>query len=74
MIEKDLLDFRDLTCTNFMIKLKILVNKMKAGESMKILSTREQFQNLPKKIFKNPLTLKHELLEANKYLLHVSKS
>jgi len=38
-------DFTDLTCTNLMIKLKILLKRLPPGESLSFLATREQVDN-----------------------------
>lgn len=68
------MDFRDYTCTNFMIKLKILLKKLKSGDQLTIISTREQYQNLPKKIFKNQLQLEHQIRDNNIHVLKICKS
>jgi len=41
----EIVDFTDLTCTNLMIKLKILLSKQVKGESLKFYATREQVDN-----------------------------
>lgn len=38
-------DFTELTCTNLMIKLKILLNRLPNGDSVRFLATREQVDN-----------------------------
>jgi hypothetical protein len=38
-------DFTDLTCTNLMIKLKILLKKLEAGGELSFSATREQVDN-----------------------------
>lgn len=38
-------DFTDLTCTNLMIKLKILLKRLPPGDSLTFVATREQVDN-----------------------------
>lgn len=38
-------DFTDLTCTNLMIKLKILLNRLAPGDALAFFATREQVDN-----------------------------
>lgn len=40
-----IVDFTDLTCTNLMIKLKILLSKQQTGEPLTFFATREQVDN-----------------------------
>jgi TusA-related sulfurtransferase len=44
-MDRETSDFTDLTCTNLMIKLKILLKKMAAGNEISFLATREQVDN-----------------------------
>ncbi|MBD3350128.1 MAG: hypothetical protein GF364_01425 [Candidatus Lokiarchaeota archaeon] len=45
-IPSNIADYTDFTCTNLMIKLKILTNRMKKGEMLEFLTTREGNDNL----------------------------
>lgn len=38
-------DFTELTCTNLMIKLKILLSKLPPGDTIAFYATREQVDN-----------------------------
>jgi TusA-related sulfurtransferase len=45
MNSKEIKDFTELTCTNLMIKLKILLNKLPNGNILSFYATREQVDN-----------------------------
>lgn len=72
--QKEAMDFTAMTCTNFMIKLKLLLKQIQQGEEIRVIATREQYQNMPKKIFKPPFKLEHRVSEANIHLLRISRS
>lgn len=44
-MDRETSDFTDLTCTNLMIKLKILLKHMAPGNEISFLATREQVDN-----------------------------
>jgi hypothetical protein len=48
MANIEIFDFTSLTCTNLMIKLKILLKKLPKGEILNFYSTREQYDNIKK--------------------------
>jgi len=45
MEANDAKDFTELTCTNLMIRLKILLNKVSPGDAVTFYATREQVDN-----------------------------
>jgi TusA-related sulfurtransferase len=45
MVPAEVQDFTDLTCTNLMIRMKILLNKLDSGDSITFYATREQVDN-----------------------------
>jgi TusA-related sulfurtransferase len=67
-------DFTDLTCTNLMIKLKILLKKLPVGEQLNFYSNREQYDNIKKPFAKDPYKLQGEQLGDNRYLVAILKN
>ena len=67
-------DFTDLTCTNLMIKLKILLKKLPVGEKLNFFSNREQFDNIKKPFAKAPYKLLGEQVGDNRYLVAILKN
>ncbi|MHA1775562.1 MAG: hypothetical protein ACTSWC_02240 [Promethearchaeota archaeon] len=65
-------DFSHLTCTNLMIKLKILSKRMKSGEILEFYSTREQLANIKKPFSKLPFQL--EIFSTKNHLFHIKIS
>lgn len=59
-------DFTDLTCTNLMLKLKILIKKLKPGESLEFFTTREGATNVVS-TFQKKMLLKTEEQAPNKH-------
>ena len=60
-------DFTELTCTNLMVKLKILTKRMIQNEQIEFFSSREQFDNIKKPFSKNHYSLEGNKIEDNKY-------
>ena len=66
-------DFTEFTCTNLMIKLKIITKRMTQPDQMEFYSTREQFENIKKPFSKNPYSLQGNKIEDNKYHVIIQK-
>lgn len=74
MANLEIHDFTDLTCTNLMIKLKILLKKLISGEKLIFYSTREQYDNIKKPFRKDPYNLQGEQVGDNRYLVNILKN
>lgn len=67
-------DYTNLTCTNLMIKLKILLKKLPSGEKIHFYSNREQFDNIKKPFNKDPYNFQGEQIGDNQYLVKILKN
>lgn len=67
------LDFTNLTCTNLMIKLKILTFKMKKGENIQFLTTREGENNLSNPFSKSQYIYSASKIKDNTYHVKIQK-
>ena len=74
MVSTETPDYSNLTCTNLMIKLKILLKKLQEGEELKFYSNREQFDNIKKPFSKKGYNFQGEKIENNKYLVAILKN
>lgn len=66
-------DFTDLTCTNLMIKLKILLKKLAAGGELQFFATREQVDNTCSQFISQGYDVKWEQAAENSYLVTMNK-
>ena len=66
-------DFTNFTCTNLMLKLKILLKKLRTGDFLHFYSTREQHDNIQKPFSKPPFSLNVDKVENNKYYVRIEK-
>jgi cytoplasmic iron level regulating protein YaaA (DUF328/UPF0246 family) len=66
----DVQDFTNLTCTNLMVKLKILLKAMKKNSQIQFYSTREQSETLAPLSKNKNLKMESKQLEPNKF--HIS--
>ncbi len=71
--ESEIQDFTNLTCTNLMIKLKILLKSLKSGQSLKFYSTREQSDTVTPLGKNKDLKFEKQMLEPNKYIISFQK-
>ena len=69
----DIPDFSHYTCTNLMIKLKILSKKMKSNEILEFYSTREQLSNIKKPFSKEPFKLEANATENHLFHIKIHK-
>ena len=67
------LDYRDLTCTNLMLKLKIKTKKMNIGEEFFFHSNREQWDNIQKPFSNKKFKMRYQKLEPNNFLVGIQK-
>jgi len=74
MANTEIPDYTDLTCTNLMIKLKILLKKLPNGKKIGFYSNREQYDNIKKPFDKNPYQFQGEQVGDNKYLISIHKN
>ncbi|UYP45624.1 hypothetical protein NEF87_001909 [Candidatus Lokiarchaeum ossiferum] len=70
---KEVQDFTHFTCTNLMLKLKILLKKLRSGENLHFFSTREQYANIEKPFSKAPYSFDAQKVEDNTYLIKIFK-
>ncbi|WP_457558023.1 hypothetical protein [Candidatus Harpocratesius sp.] len=68
-VEPQIDDYSNLTCTNLMIKLKILTKKLKSGDYIEFYSTREQLANIQKPFSKNRFKIQSNKINSN--LFHI---
>lgn len=66
-------DFTDLTCTNLMIKLKILLKKLEAGGGLAFFATREQVDNTCSQFINQGYDVRWEQSGDNRYLVTMKK-
>jgi hypothetical protein len=66
-------DFTDLTCTNLMIKLKILLKKLATGGELSFLATREQVDNTCSQFARQGYDVTWEQVADNQYLVKMRK-
>lgn len=69
VVETQIDDYSNLTCTNLMIKLKILTKKLKSGDYIEFYSTREQLANIQKPFSKNRFKIQSNQINSN--LFHI---
>lgn len=67
-------DFTDLTCTNLMIKLKILLKNLPKGEKVNFFTNREQYDNIKKPFAKDPYKFQGEQVGDNRYFITIFKN
>ena len=73
MKNENIPDYSELTCTNLMIKLKILLKKLPKGQDLRFYSNREQFDNIRKPFSKKPYQFSGEKIDDNKYSIAILK-
>ena len=66
-------DFTDLTCTNLMIKLKILLKRQVQGEELQFFATREQVDNTCSQFASQGYAVTWEQVADNQYLVRLRK-
>lgn len=71
--QHEIRDFTHHTCTNLMLKLKILFKKLKSGDTLHFYSNREQHDNIQKPFSKPPFSLAADKVDDNKYHIKIMK-
>lgn len=66
-------DFTDLTCTNLMIKVKILLNRLAPGDALAFFATREQVDNTCAPFSKQGYQVSWDQEAENQYLVRIGK-
>jgi hypothetical protein len=66
-------DFTELTCTNLMIKLKILLNRLPAGDAVAFFATREQVDNTCQPFSSQGYAVVYDQDAENRYLVRIGK-
>lgn len=66
-------DFTDLTCTNLMIKLKILLKKLVPGKEISFLATREQVDNTCSQFARQGYGVTWDQIRDNQFLVIMRK-
>jgi len=66
-------DFTELTCTNLMIKLKILLNKLPPGDIVTFYATREQVDNTCSPFVGQGYQVSWDQKSDNRYLVRMGK-
>lgn len=66
-------DFTELTCTNLMIKLKILLNKLFPGDTVVFYATREQVDNTCSPFSGQGYAVSWTEAAENRYLVKIGK-
>ncbi|MFX1312601.1 MAG: hypothetical protein ACFFHD_08325 [Promethearchaeota archaeon] len=73
MIKTEIPDYTDLTCTNLMLKLKILLKSKESGKILEFYSNREQYDNIKKPFSKKSYWFNGEKIGDNKYHISILK-
>jgi len=66
-------DFTELTCTNLMIKLKIMLNRLPPGDALAFFATREQVDNTCAPFSTNGYEVAWEQEAENRYMVRIGK-
>jgi len=66
-------DFTELTCTNLMIKLKILLNRLPAGDAVAFFATREQVDNTCQPFSGQGYSVHYNQEAENRYRVQIGK-
>ncbi|MCU0628132.1 MAG: hypothetical protein MUE45_01395 [Methanoregulaceae archaeon] len=66
-------DFTELTCTNLMIKLKIMLNRLPPGDALAFFATREQVDNTCAPFSTNGYQVAWEQEAENRYMVRIGK-
>ncbi len=66
-------DFTELTCTNLMIKLKILLSKLPTGNQVAFFATREQVDNTCAPFSGQGYQVSWKQEAENRYLVRIGK-
>lgn len=74
MEQKKIDDFTDLTCTNLMIKLKILLKRSQPGQEVRFFATREQVDNTCAPFSRHGYTVEWEKGGENRYEVTIGNS
>lgn len=67
-------DFSNLTCTNFMIKLKINLKKLSNKEIFEFFTNREQNDNIKNHFSKPPYVFDSKKIDNNIYYNAIKKN
>ncbi len=74
MKPQEINDFTDLTCTNLMIKLKILLKKAQPGQDLNFFATREQVDNTCAPFSRHGYKVEWEQAGENRYRVTIGNS
>lgn len=66
-------DFTELTCTNLMVKLKIMLNRLPQGDALAFFATREQVDNTCAPFSTNGYQVAWEQEAENRYMVRIGK-
>ncbi len=70
---KEAKDFTELTCTNLMIRLKILLNKVPPGGAVTFYATREQVDNTCSPFSGQGYQVSWTQTAENRYLVRIGR-
>lgn len=73
MKPQEIHDFTDLTCTNLMIKLKILLKRAQPGHEVNFFATREQVDNTCAPFSHHGYRVEWEQAAGNKYKVAIGR-
>jgi hypothetical protein len=71
MEQHEMKDFTELTCTNLMIKLKILLKRTSPGEAVSFIATREQVDNTCTPFTNHGYAVECEQVGENRYNVQI---
>ncbi len=66
-------DFTELTCTNLMIKLKIMLKRLPPGDALAFIATREQVDNTCAPFSTNGYQVAWDQEAENRYMVRIGK-
>lgn len=66
-------DFTEMTCTNLMIKLRVMLKKLPENQTIEVMVTREQHDNINEPFSKKPFQYSANLISENRYHAKITK-
>jgi TusA-related sulfurtransferase len=70
---EEIRDFTEMTCTNLMIKLRVLLKKLPSGQKLTVIITREQHDNIREPFSKKQYRYSAEKIGDNRFQADIVK-
>lgn len=72
-MNQNIQDFTEMTCTNLMIKLRVMLKKLPQNQTIEVMITREQHDNIHEPFSKKPFQYSAILISDNRYHAKITK-